>query len=65
MLGFQAQEAAHNCLLVRLQDSFMVYQPQANQVALYIFNDRIFNLFSSKSVFVPHNQWINIQVTMN
>jgi hypothetical protein len=32
-----------NCFLVRLQDSFMVYQPQANQVALYIFNDRIFN----------------------
>jgi hypothetical protein len=59
------QEAAENCFLARLTDSFMLFQPIPNQVSLFILNDKIFNQYTSKSIFVPHNQWINIQVTMS
>jgi hypothetical protein len=55
----------NQCYLVSLNDAFIVYQPQPNQVAIFFHNDKIFNQLVSKKAFVPHNQWINIQITMN
>lgn len=50
---------------MRLSDSIMLYQPVPNQVSLFVFNDKIFNQYTSKSQLVLHNQWVNIQLTVN
>jgi hypothetical protein len=39
--------------------------PDKNQVALYFFNQRPIFESMSKTLFVPQNQWVNIQFAIN
>jgi hypothetical protein len=47
-------DAANNCFLVKLQDSFMLYLlPNKNEVAIYFFNPKPFFESMSKTIVVP------------
>jgi hypothetical protein len=39
----------------------MIYSPAPNQIAGYIFSDRKFTEFVTRSVLVPSGIWVNVQ----
>lgn len=50
----RASDAANNCFLLKLQDSFMLYLlPNKNEIALYFFNPKPLFESMSKPLFVP------------
>lgn len=43
----------------------MLYSPAPQQIAAYIFGERVFFNVPVPSVNVPVNEWINVQFTMS
>lgn len=57
--------AASSCHLLYLQDVLMIFMPAPNQIAVYFYTQKAYYLYQTPSVFVPYNQWINLQFLSN
>ncbi|CDW85845.1 UNKNOWN [Stylonychia lemnae] len=57
--------ARQNCHYVVLGDAFMIYSPAPNQISAYIYASKVYYEYQTKSIFVPSNQWVNLQFTVS
>lgn len=57
--------AASSCNLINIGGVFMLHMINPNQAKFYFFALQNYYTSSSNAFFVPHNQWLNIQLALD
>jgi hypothetical protein len=61
----KAAEARTTCHLFLLQDVFVLYLSSPNQLSGYFFSQKAYLEKVTRPVFIPYNQWVNVQFGAN